>query len=522
MQSRPRFAALPLALLIAWLNICGQQPAQHMAPVIEKREAPAEIKVPANLSQYASVMASSEFAPRFSAWRATDGTSILIDGGKRENCWGSMPGTPSKGQWFQLSFSRPERIDKVSVWYRVILGHHRFVPKTVTIQVSDDAEGWRTVLSRSGNVPASGAKADRTPREYACGGIRAQHLRLLFENGAQPDERYDLIELVEVIVPPPPGWTPPEMKGAAAVEVQGSKTLPLVLPGELPLKIREDVRDGRTTLVYEDADFTIRLPHGVIGTQAPTVLPTFPAGHFDDMLKADADIWGERVLSDPQDPSFETVAGFAHPYKFPYCHAGTPEGKQEIAVAWDGSVSQAENGYYMRFGFGKHGIPKSNAYDVRRGLPDGSIPAPVMVYVDRERRLGWQQTVVCEEIEGRFYTYVKLRLRNWGDRETTDEFSIFPFVHQKRDVAKTLTPANLRMDGKLAYVGSGLSRIGFHLSTAPAVGADRLFYTVSLAPGEQWQLVVKLNGYHARGGDEKAFTEKVVPRSIYAALRDQK
>ena len=191
-------------------------------------------------------------------------------------------------------------------------------------------------------------------------------------------------------------------------------------------------------------------------------------------------------------------------------------------MAWDGAVSQNENGYYMRFGFGDRGIAKEHAYHVYRGLPDGYIPAPVMVYVDQERRIGWEQTVVCEELEGRFYTYVKVRLRNWGNRETTTEFSVFPFVHQKRDVPERLTPANLRVDGTLAYVGPGLSRVGFHLSTAPARGKDRLFYTVTLAPGDQWQVVIKLNGYHARGGADKTFLDKVVPRSIYAALRDQK
>lgn len=502
--------------------LCGAQEArEHMEPVVEKQALPAEVPVPPNMAQYARTTASSEFLPRFPSWRATDGTGIIVAGGTRENCWASAPDSPTAGQWLQLTFDRPEPIGTVLVWYRTILGHHRFVPKTVTVQVSDDGAVWRDVVSRSTNVPKSQALPDRAPREYACH-ARATALRLLFEDGAQPDERLDVLEVVEIILPPPPDWTPPVVAGADAVEVRGGATLPLVLDGEQSLEVRERTVDGRAYLVYGAGEPVVRLPHGPIGTQPEIVLPTFPPAHFSEMLAADEDIWGERVLSDPRDPCFETVSGFTYPYKFPYCHAGTPEGSQEVAVAWDGSLSQNENGFYMRFGLDGRRIPKEKAYSVYRGLLDGWLPAPVMVYVDRDRRIGWEQTIVCEELGGRHYTYVRMCLRNWGPRTATTELCLFPFVHQKRDTPDRITPANLRIAGNLAYVGPGLTRVGFHLSTPPAVAENRLFYNVTLGPGERWQLVVKLNGYHAVGGDGRAFLEKVVPRSMFAAVRDQK
>ena len=238
----------------SWLAVvsvlCGAQETQkHMAPVVETRAAPTEVPVPPNMAHYAQVTASSEFLPRFPAWRAVDGTGIIVTGGVRENCWASAPGMPSKGQWFQLSFGRPEPIGKVLVWYRVIQGEHRFVPKTVTIQASEDGKTWHTVVSRSANVPRSNAPPDRAPREYACQ-TQAAAVRLLFEDGAQPDDRFDVVEVVEVMLPPPPDWVPPTANTGSTVDVRGSKTLPLVLPGEQPLDVREDVRDGRTRLVY--------------------------------------------------------------------------------------------------------------------------------------------------------------------------------------------------------------------------------------------------------------------------------
>ena len=55
-------------------------------------------------------------------------------------------------------------------------------------------------------------------------------------------------------------------------------------------------------------------------------------------------------------------------------------------------------------------------------------------------------------------------------------------------------------------MGRGLKEIGFWVSEVGEARRDRLAYDLELKPGEQWQLIVKFNRDHARGGPREPFT----------------
>jgi len=482
----------------------------------------ADVPVPANLCSVAHVEASSYQTDRFHPWFAVDGQPVSIEG-SRENAWCSAQSEPSAGQWLMVQFPRPEQLSQVQVWYRVIAGFHRFVPRTMTIQSSMDGESWHTLVSRSTNVPRAGAAPDTEPRTYPCEGT-ARFVRLLFEDGAQPDELYDAVEVVELIIPAPAGWEPPSRTHAAQRTYYGSPVISPVLPQEEPILVLEDnfATHGRLRVGPPlEPLLDLRKPHGEIGTQTPVALPQFPAGHFERMLTSNEDVWGVEVLSKPGDPSFENVAGFTYPYKYPQCYAGVREGSVEPIIAWDGSVAYNETGDYMSFGLNGARIPNEKAYDVYRGLLGGYLPAPDIVYLDRELKVGWEQQVVCDDVDGQTYTFVRLRLRNYGDQRCKFEFSVFPFVAFQTSQPRKLTFANIRTEGSLAYVGAGLKQPGFWLSEMGSVREDRIAYDLLLDPGEQWQLVIKFNGDHAKGGPAETFLSEIVPRSIFAALHRQ-
>lgn len=522
-QGRTRLCS-SMALALLALRLFAQNAEQrHMAPVIEARTMRGEAEIPLNLCTLSRATASSVHSDRFRPHNAIDGDPVSIQG-KRENCWCSATDEPSRGQWFQVEFPGVESFESVRVWYRVVLGEHRFVPQSVTIQASMDGRQWQTLLARCTDVPKLHAAPDTAPRVYTARG-RAKCLRLLFEDGAQPGDVYDVVEIVELIVPAPEGWTPPDAGDETLPRVQGGTAATVLFPGEQALDVteRHDAAGGEVTVSgLEVGPTRLRWPLGEIGTQAPAAVPEFAEGHFERMLTSNDDVWAQAVLAQPGDPDFEAVAGFTYPYKYPHCYVGVREGAVEPVVAWDGSVAYNETGDYMAFGLNGRRVPKPHVYQVRRGLVDGYLPAAVTVYVDRELGVGWEEVVACDDIEGRLFTFIRLRLRNVGTVSQRFEFSLFPFVPYRTGRPRLLTPSNLRVDGHIAYVGSGATEPGFWLSTAGGVKRDRLAYDVELAPGEHWALAVKFNGDHACGNAAQPFLDRVVPRSLFAVLRDQK
>jgi len=428
------------------------------------------------------------------------------------------------GQWLAVELARAEAFSEVQVWYRVIAGVTRFVPRSVTVQSSLDGKQWTTLVSKATDVPKEGDPPDREPRVYPCRG-KGKFVRLLFEDGAQPSKVYDVVEIVEVIIPAPPGWVAPVFSDGQSRKFVGAATLNPVLPGEGALTVEERNRDDDGELIVTlpgKPALRIRKPLGEIGTQAPVKLPNFAPDHFTKMLTSNEDVWGLAVLAKTGDPSSEKVAGFTYPYKYPHCYVGVKEGKVEPIVAWDGSVSYSETGAYLSFGVDGKRIPTRHAYDVYRGLADMYLPAPVYVYLDREHEVGWEEMVVCDEIDGHLYTFIRLRVRNYGRTPRKFELSVFPFVDYGTSKPRRLTFGNIRIDANFVYVRPGLNRTGFWLSETGVVRNDRIAYDLELAPGHEWQLMVKLNRDHAVGAPRQPFVDQVVPRSIFAVLAAQK
>jgi hypothetical protein len=91
-------------------------------------------------------------------------------------------------------------IPAIQIQFRVLDDCYIFVPKTITFQVSDDGNTWRTVVSKSTNVPAIRSKFNGKQYEYAIRD-KGRYVRLLFEDGTDHqvgDSK--VVELVEVRV----------------------------------------------------------------------------------------------------------------------------------------------------------------------------------------------------------------------------------------------------------------------------------------------------------------------------------
>jgi hypothetical protein len=138
--------------------------------------------------------ASSELAgAEADAAKALDGVYQTDDD---HNCWCSADGQDVNAWWMvDLGASKP--VERIKVQYRCIGDSFRFVPLSVTVQVSDDGATWRTIVSRSRDVPEAGSPYSAKPYEHAVG-AGARFVRLLFEDGGSAFADYRVIQLVEV------------------------------------------------------------------------------------------------------------------------------------------------------------------------------------------------------------------------------------------------------------------------------------------------------------------------------------
>ncbi|NLF18683.1 MAG: discoidin domain-containing protein, partial [Lentisphaerae bacterium] len=114
-----------------------------------------------------------------------------------ENAWASKEGQPGPS-WWQVDLGEPQAVREVRVWYRSLAGVYGFVPKAVTLQLSDDGKAWRTVLANSTAVPREGAAYERTPSRYDLQS-QGRFVRLLFEQGTQRPGS-TVVEVTEVEV----------------------------------------------------------------------------------------------------------------------------------------------------------------------------------------------------------------------------------------------------------------------------------------------------------------------------------
>jgi hypothetical protein len=135
--------------------------------------------------------ASSQYAAEYDAGKANDG--ILTD--DVQNCWASA-NQQDIGSWWQADLGATTPIPAIQIQFRVLGDCHYFVPKTITFQVSDDGNTWRTVVSKSTNVPAIGSTPNGKPYEYAIHD-KGRYVRLLFEDGT--DHRVGDIKVVELV-----------------------------------------------------------------------------------------------------------------------------------------------------------------------------------------------------------------------------------------------------------------------------------------------------------------------------------
>lgn len=165
---------------------------------------PKTVPAPKNLATGKRAAASSWFrkGDRFTPQRAIDGKPIVAVGlDQSENCWASDV-NKTKGAWWQLDFGKPTELTTVSIWFRNVNGYFA-VPRSITFQISEDGQGWRTLLSKTRKVPRERTPYRRTPYSYAVQG-EGRYLRLLFEDGSQTTTRsgkpWSILELVEVVV----------------------------------------------------------------------------------------------------------------------------------------------------------------------------------------------------------------------------------------------------------------------------------------------------------------------------------
>ena len=159
-------------------------------------ESERTITVPPNLALRRPASASSVYDERFPPAKAVDGTPIVIYTAS-ENCWASNEKETAPG-WWQVDLGEPQPVREVRVWYRNLAGEYGFVPRTVTIQLSDDGKAWRTAVQASSLVPREGSPYGRTPHAYPVQG-QGRYVRLLFEDGSQRANSR-VVELTEVEV----------------------------------------------------------------------------------------------------------------------------------------------------------------------------------------------------------------------------------------------------------------------------------------------------------------------------------
>ena len=169
-----------------------------MPELVTQAKLPSRmVAVPRNLATGKRATASSVYDERFPPSKAVDGQPIMVRG-PSENAWACEKGK-ERGALWQVDLGKPVPIREVRVWFRNLwpMGN-AFVPVSITFQVSDDGTTWRTVLSKSRDVPKEGSPYAKTPSVFRLN-AKGRHLRLLFEDGTQ-NTRIPAIEITEVEV----------------------------------------------------------------------------------------------------------------------------------------------------------------------------------------------------------------------------------------------------------------------------------------------------------------------------------
>lgn len=175
----------------------------------EDGEVSNTVKVPIDavsikmISKGMTTKASSELDVNLGSNKVNDSIGIKDTD---QNFWSTAIGQ-SINSWWQIDLDKAQELAEIRVEYRrVDLGNgntrYRFVPKTVTIQVSNNGTDWQTVISKSDSVPAIYSDIPKSQEDiytYSLDGVSGRYLRLLFEDGTQ-DLDEDAVQLMEVSV----------------------------------------------------------------------------------------------------------------------------------------------------------------------------------------------------------------------------------------------------------------------------------------------------------------------------------
>ena len=143
-----------------------------------------------------TTVASSEFSADCHAGKACDGVRASQD---ENNFWASA-NRQDVGAWWRKDLGNKLSIEKIRIQFRGFDGRYHFVPKTITLQVSDDGKTWTTAVSKSADVPANNSPYAATMHTYDIN-AEGRYVRLLFEDGTDDEVNNNkVVELVEVEV----------------------------------------------------------------------------------------------------------------------------------------------------------------------------------------------------------------------------------------------------------------------------------------------------------------------------------
>ena len=235
---------------------------------------------------------ASSSAPDYGPELAVDG--LNNNAINQNNAWATQAGQATVNAWWQVDLGLKQYMSGVAVRFREYLVDKAYlVPKSITVQVSNDNVTWSTKVAKSTNVPAEGAAYMSQAYSFKFE-ADTRYVKLLFEDGAQ-NTAINMIELteVEVLTERPLGppvvtvnTNPPKAAALTGYKVDPISTSGIInyrLPvgGEVNIDFYDPAGGHFASLEdkhQEAGDYSLRAP---ITTWAPGVyLQVFKSGTY--------------------------------------------------------------------------------------------------------------------------------------------------------------------------------------------------------------------------------------------------